>query len=202
MNECRHFIARVVIHGHADDFEPLTLIPAVKVDKPGHLHPARCAPGSPEVQQHHLAAIVRKLDAAPIQRIEQKCRRRLARRGVLYMGRCSRSGSLRGAAAGPVENPCSDGCQDSDGCKTKCQMTLWNSGHKTSSAARRTKGMSFSHELIVVKRCVKTRAPTTIIKAPLTTSTLRKWGRILPYAARNRLTPREVARNGSAKPKE
>jgi hypothetical protein len=64
-----------VIHGDADYLEPLQAILPLPYREDWHLHLARRAPGSPEVEQHHLAAVASEANRLAVEVLEREVRR-------------------------------------------------------------------------------------------------------------------------------
>src|ERR1700730_12353280 len=56
-------IPAILIHGDTQHFKSSVLQCLLKLHKPWSLDLARTAPGCPEIEQHHFAAIVREFNA-------------------------------------------------------------------------------------------------------------------------------------------
>src|SRR5665213_1565073 len=60
-NERRDGFPSVLVHRNAQNFEPPVFILALKLREPRNLGRARAAPRGPEIQDHHLALIIREM---------------------------------------------------------------------------------------------------------------------------------------------
>ena len=72
-------LGELVEHHHADDFEALRLVAAVEIHEARDLDFARAAPGRPEVQEQHLAAVVGQPDGASVDILEREVEVRFLR---------------------------------------------------------------------------------------------------------------------------
>ena len=59
-----------IVHGDADYGEPFSLMLPLKFLEPGNLDLARATPGSPEIEEHDFAAIVREVDELAVRILE------------------------------------------------------------------------------------------------------------------------------------
>src|SRR2546425_6520854 len=53
-------LGAALVHGNPDHREALVAILVLKLDESRNLDSARTAPGGPEIEQHHLALVVRQ----------------------------------------------------------------------------------------------------------------------------------------------
>src|SRR5215469_762334 len=83
------YLPAFIIHGNAQDYETLVLIPLLKVDKPGNFNFAGTAPGGPEVQEYSLALVIRKMVDLAVGVLPRKVRRRVPVR------MCPTAGTIR-----------------------------------------------------------------------------------------------------------
>lgn len=82
-----HGVPALVIHGYSDHRESTIAVGLVELHEPGDLDLARSAPGGPEVEKHHLAAIVAQVDGSAIAVLQREIGRRFALAGRLEFGR-------------------------------------------------------------------------------------------------------------------
>src|SRR5262249_40206942 len=61
-----------VVHGNADNLQPLGSVLLLQFDKPGHLDLAGTAPGRPEVQQDRLSFVAAELNVLALEGFESE----------------------------------------------------------------------------------------------------------------------------------
>ena len=77
-HERLHSFPALIVHGNSQDFEAPILVLALHLHEPGDLDLAGSAPGCPEIQQHHLTAIVCQTDQLSVGILQGEIGRRLA----------------------------------------------------------------------------------------------------------------------------
>src|SRR5262249_16678921 len=63
-------IPTVIVHGDAEHGKAAILVRALEIHKPGSLNFARPTPGGPEVQKHHLAAIILERNGTAVRALQ------------------------------------------------------------------------------------------------------------------------------------
>ena len=75
LQERAHNVPTFVVHRDSENLKTFVSILALQFHEPGNFHAARAAPSSPEIEQNHLALIVREVDGLAFGILESKVRR-------------------------------------------------------------------------------------------------------------------------------
>ena len=90
----------VVVHGDADDLQPLRAVLPLPRGEDRHLHLARRAPGGPEVEQNHLAAEAGERERLAAEVFEREVRRFFVEQVLRRKATCAAETRERAMSAG------------------------------------------------------------------------------------------------------